>query len=53
MERNAKVNACRVLAVRAGRNISFDPERFGEGLLDDLEIGLRKFLGQLPEDVRD
>jgi hypothetical protein len=53
MERNAKVNACRELAVKAGRNISFDPERFGEGLLDCLENDLRNFLGQLPEDVRD
>ena len=53
MERNAKVNACRDLAIRAGRNISFDPVRFGDGLLDGLENGLRNFLGQLPEDVRD
>lgn len=53
MERNAKVNACRDLAVRAGRNISFDPERYGEFLLDGMESGLRNFLGQLPEDVRD
>ena len=53
MERRAKVNAVRDLAVRSGRMISMDPDRWGEHMLDSLEIGLQKFLAQLPEEVRD
>jgi hypothetical protein len=52
MERREKVNACRDLAVRSGRNISMDPDRWGEHMLNSLEIGLQKFLDQLPEEVR-
>ena len=53
MERRAKVNACRELAVRSGRYISFDPERWGEHKLDSMEICLSEFLSKLPEEVRD
>ena len=53
MERREKVNAVRELAVRSGQNISFDPDRWGENMLDNLEVGLREFLGKLPEEVRD
>lgn len=53
MERRAKVNACRDLAIASGRMISMDPERWGEHMLDSLESGLSDFLNQLPEDVRD
>lgn len=53
MERRAKVNAVRDLAVRSGRMISMDPDRWGEHMLDSLEVGLQKFLAQLPEEVRD
>lgn len=57
MKRNAgrrnKVNALKEIAYNAGRNISFDPEKYGEGLLDQLETGLCSFLDQLPEEVRD
>lgn len=53
MERREKVNAVRELAVRSGRYISFDPDRWGEDILDSLEVGLREFLGKLPEEVRD
>lgn len=53
MERRAKVNACRELAVRSGQHISFDPDRWGENMLDSMESGLQKFLAQLPEEVRD
>ena len=53
MERREKVNAVRQLAVESGRNISMDPERWGENMLDSLENGLQAFLAQLPEDVRD
>lgn len=53
MERREKVNACRDLAVRSGRNISMDPDRWDEHMLNSLEIGLQKFLNQLPEEVRD
>lgn len=53
MERREKVNAVRELAVRSGRYISFDPDRWGENILDSLEVGLREFLGKLPEEVRD
>ena len=52
MERRAKVNACRNLAIRSGQTISFDPERWGENMLDSMEKGLQKFLDQLPEEVR-
>lgn len=52
MERRAKVNACRDLAIASGRNISFDPERWGEHQLDSMESGLSEFLDKLPEDVR-
>ena len=53
MERREKVNACRELARRSGQNISFDPQRWGENMLDSMEAGLQKFLSQLPEEVRD
>lgn len=36
----ASVLAIKDLAYRAGRNISFDPEKFGEGLMKDLEYEL-------------
>lgn len=52
MERREKVNACRELARRSGQNISFDPDRWGEGMLDSMEAGLQEFLEQLPEEVR-
>ncbi len=52
MERREKVNALAALACRSGRGISMDPERWGEHMLDSLEIGLQKFLEQLPEEVR-
>lgn len=53
MERRAKVNACRDLAIASGRMISMDPERWGENMLDSMESGLTEFLSQLPEEVRD
>ena len=53
MERRAKVNACRDLAIASGRMISMDPESWGENMLDSMEIGLSAFLSKLPEDVRD
>lgn len=53
MERREKVNAVKELAVRSGRMISMDPERWGEHRLDALEAELREFLAQLPEEVRD
>jgi hypothetical protein len=53
MERREKVNAVRELAVRSGRMISMDPERWGEHHLNVLESELQEFLAQLPEEVRD
>ena len=53
MERRAKVNACRELARRSGQMISMDPERWGENMLDSMEVSLSEFLAQLPEEVRD
>lgn len=53
MERRAKVNACRDLAIASGRMVSMDPERWGEHRLDSMEISLSEFLNQLPEEVRD
>ena len=53
MERREKVNACKELARRSGQWISFDPDRWGENMLDSMESGLQEFLDQLPEDVRD
>ena len=52
MERREKVNACRELARRSGQHISFDPERWGENMLDSMESGLQAFLEQLPDEVR-
>jgi hypothetical protein len=52
MERREKVNACRELARRSGQHISFDPDRWGENMLDSMEKGLQVFLEQLPEEVR-
>lgn len=43
------VLAIKELAYRAGRNISFDPEKFGEGLMKDLEYELNEFLQKIPE----
>ena len=51
--RRQKVEDCKDLAYKAGRNVSFDPERYGEGLLDSMEVEMQVFLGKLPEDVRD
>lgn len=45
----ASVLAIKELAYRAGRNISFDPERFGKGLMNDLEYELTEFLHKIPE----
>lgn len=53
MDRRDKVNAVRELAVNAGRNISMNPERYGEALLNDLEIGLGDFLVKIPDDFKD
>ena len=53
MLRREKVNAVKELAVRSGQMISMDPERWGENMLDSLEIGLQEFLDKLPEEVRD
>ena len=53
MERRAKVNACRELAIASGRMISMDPEKWGENRLDGMEAGLTEFLNFLPEAVRD
>ena len=53
MLRREKVNAVKELAVRSGQMISMDPERWGEHMLDSLEIGLQEFLDKLPEEVRD
>lgn len=46
------VLAVKALAYRAGQGISFDPERYGEGLLRDLENGLDNFLPNIPEQFR-
>lgn len=46
------VLAVKALAYRAGKGISFDPERYGEGLLRDLENGLDNFLPNIPEQFR-
>lgn len=46
------VLAVKSLAYRAGQGISFDPEKFGEGLLRDLENGLNSFLPQIPQEFR-
>ena len=53
MERRAKVEALKDLAVRSGQMISMDAQRWGENMLDSLESELQKFLQQLPEEVRD
>ena len=52
MERRAKVNACKELARRSGQMISMDPDRWGENMLDSMEVGLTEFLDKLPEEVR-
>ena len=49
----ASVLAIKDLAYRAGRNISFDPERFGKGLMNDLEYELNEFLSKIPEEFRE
>lgn len=46
------VLSVKALAYRAGQGISFDPERYGEGLLRDLENGLDNFLPNIPEQFR-
>lgn len=46
------VLAVKALAYIAGKGISFDPERYGEGLLRDLENGLDNFLPNIPEQFR-
>ena len=53
MERREKVNALRELAVNSGRNISMDPDRWGEHMLDSLEVSLGKFLQQIPGELKD
>lgn len=53
MERREKVNQIKSLAYSAGRNISMDPERYGEHMLDSLEQELQVFLAKLPEEVRE
>ena len=50
--RRQKVEDCKELAHKAGQWISFDPDRYGEGLLDSMEAELQVFLGKLPEDYR-
>lgn len=47
------VLAVKGLAHRAGQGISMDPQRYGDGLLNDLESGLSEFLSQIPEEFRD
>lgn len=39
-------------ARRAAQGISFDPERFGNGLMQDLDNELTAFLAQIPEEMR-
>ena len=39
-------------ARRAAQGISLDPERFGQGLMQDLDNGLTQFLAQIPEEMR-
>lgn len=46
------VLAVKALAYRAGQGISFDPERYSEGFLRDLENGLDNFLPNIPEQFR-
>ena len=53
MERRNSVNQIKSLAYNAGRNISMDPERYGEHMLDSLEQELQVFLAKLPEEVRE
>ena len=53
MERRNSVNQIKSLAYSAGRNISMDPERYGEHMLDALEQELQVFLAKLPEEVRE
>lgn len=53
MERRNSVNQIKSLAYSAGRNISMDPERYGEHMLDSLEQELQVFLAKLPEEVRE
>ena len=53
MERRNSVNQIKSPAYNAGRNISMDPERYGEHMLDSLEQELQVFLAKLPEEVRD
>lgn len=47
------VLAVKDLAYRAGRGISFDPEKLGEKLLRELEEGLNEFLPQILEEMRE
>jgi hypothetical protein len=47
------VLALKDLAYRAGRNISFDPEKLGERLLNELENGLNDFLPKIPEALQE
>lgn len=53
MELRASVLAIKDLAYKAGRNISFDTERFGQNLLKDLEYELNEFLPKIPEEFRE
>ena len=47
------VSAIKDLAYKAGQGISMNPERMGESLLMECESGLKAFLVQIPEEVRD
>ena len=47
------VLAIKDLAYRAGRNISFNPDKLGESLLNDLEKGLTAFLAKIPEELQE
>lgn len=47
-----EVEALRQQARRAGTWTSFDPDKLGDGLIEDLERSLRAFESKLPEEVR-
>lgn len=53
MELRESVLALKELAHSAGRNIVFDPERFGDKLLEELEEGLTTFLAQIPDELQE
>lgn len=53
MERRESVNAVKVLAYNACKGTSFDPDKRGEMLLDELENELQSFLSKIPFEVKD